>query len=357
MRKKVSVGKRFAAAACLGGAVFWLWTARAERQAHYTPEYDREDLRPLLLKEELAEEEYELLFLQTGLGRSGVEELYREGRQAELFYLQERFFMPVEYECRQVNPVCRGERLIKPSEADVAAACRQRLAAYSDGEVRIPSASSGRTARVEGLGEATVFRSSPASPGDARQADGQAGSQEDAAAALCWPEGGEAAFDFLPVARTGDILVTFSGHVFGWRSGHAGIVVDGEAGLTLEAVSIGSVSQICSVESWREYPCFALLRLKGCTEEEAADIAAYAASNLADVPYDLFRLTDAAERGVRAEEALSGTQCAHLVWEAFARFGYDLDGDGGRIVTPSDLYESGLLEVIQLYGISPLRND
>uniref|UniRef100_UPI002F426BDB hypothetical protein n=1 Tax=uncultured Acetatifactor sp. TaxID=1671927 RepID=UPI002F426BDB len=31
--------------------------------------------------------------------------------------------------------------------------------------------------------------------------------------------------DFLPTVQDGDILITFNGHVFGWRSGHAAIVV------------------------------------------------------------------------------------------------------------------------------------
>ncbi|MCM1027405.1 MAG: hypothetical protein NC432_13310 [Roseburia sp.] len=299
----------------LGAAALWLWTADAESRAHYTPEYPREELQELLSKDSLTEEEYNLLFLQTGMGRAGVERLFQEGRQQELLYLQDRFFLPVEYECRQVNPFCRGERLLMPEREEIIVACRQRY-----GEL---------------------------------------------------PDAAEAgAFDFLPAVRTGDILVTFSGHFFGWRSGHAGIVIDGEEGLTLEAVSPGSVSRVCTVDSWEEYPCFALLRLKDSTEEEAAEIASYAAEYLTGVPYELFRLTErngrsllpgegeeaARERGLN-EEPISGTQCAHLVWSAFYPFGYDLDSDGGWIVTPKDLYESELLEVVQLYGLSPLRKD
>lgn len=315
---------RLAAVSGFCVAALWLWTASAESRAHYTPEYQREELNDLLSKDSLTEEEYNLLFLQTGLGRAGVDELFREGRQEELLYLQERFFMPVEYECRRVNPFCRGERLLAPAREEVSEACRLR-----NGECL-----------------------------------GTAAGEE---------------LDFLPAVRTGDILVTFSGHVFGWRSGHAGIVIDGEEGLTLEAISPGSVSRICTVDSWEEYPCFVLLRLKDCTEEEAAQIASYAAANLKEVPYELFCLAErprvssfhtGKKEGCQGrslaegqgeaepdEEPLSGTQCAHLVWSAFFHFGYDLDSDGGQIVTPGDLYESELLEVVQLYGISPLRKD
>lgn len=298
MRKKRLAPIRLAAAGAFGAAALWLWTAEAESRAHYTPEYAREELQELLAGDSLTEEEYRLLFLQTGLSRAGVEELFLEGRQEELLYLQERFFMPVEYECRRVNTFCRGERLLSPAKEEVGAACLRRCGENFD-------------------------------------------MTEDH---LC----------FLPTARTGDILVTFSGHVFGWRSGHAGIVIDAEEGLTLEAISPGSLSGVCRVDSWEKYPCFALLRLKNCTAEKAEEIASYAASSLAEVPYELFCLTD---RTSADQEPPAGTQCAHLVWSAFFHFGYDLDGDGGRIVTPGDLYESEQLEVIQVYGIRPLRKD
>ena len=32
-------------------------------------------------------------------------------------------------------------------------------------------------------------------------------------------------------------------------------------------------------------------------------------------------------------------------------FGYDLDSDGGRLVTSADLLHSDLLEVVQVYGM------
>lgn len=303
-------------------AALFVWTAAAEAGAHYRPEYERTDLEPILRKEVLDDGDYAILFRQTGLGRSGVEELFDQGRQEELLVLQERFFAPVEYECFQANAVCRSERLI-----------------------------------------------------------GGAGGEQEVR-------------DFLPTVRTGDILVTFSGHFFGWRSGHAGIVVDAEEGRTLEAVMPGCSSEICALEQWGRYPCFVLLRLKDGTAEETAGIAAYAAENLADIPYSLFSFTAggkgtqnagrsemskterAAEQGDMSEagqsekqkdtletgrtdlpEAVSGTQCAHLVWLAFARFGYDLDGDGGFVVTPADLCESGLLEVVQVYGIDPCAEE
>lgn len=251
-----------------------MWTESAERDAHFTPDYEKVDLEAFLEKAELTDEEYAVIFGQTGLAKPGVDELYRLGRQNELLCLQERFFAPVEYHCSGRYVICRSERL--------------------DGE--------------------------------------------------------EETAGFLPTVHTGDILITFSGHVFGWRSGHAAIVVDGEKGLTLEAISPSCNSCLCELSHWREYPQFVLLRPKNLTERECGEIAAYAVENMNDIPYDLFRW---AERGNGQDEEckVTGTQCAHLVWAVYYHFGYDLDSDGGYIVTPMDLCRSGLLEVVQAYGI------
>lgn len=261
-----------------------MWTKSAERDAHFAPDYEKVSLEAFLEKAELTDEDYAVIFGQTGLARPGVDELCRLDRQSELLCLQERFFAPVEYHCSGSYVICRSERL--------------------DGE-----------------------------------------------------ETGETA-GFLPTAHTGDILITFSGHVFGWRSGHAAIVVDGEKELTLEAISPSCNSCLCELSHWREYPQFILLRPKNLTEQECGEIAAYAVENMSGVPYDLFQWAER-ENGQGGAEAAApdadckatGTQCAHLVWAAYYHFGYDLDSDGGYIVTPMDLCRSGLLEVVQVYGI------
>ena len=49
-------------------------------------------------------------------------------------------------------------------------------------------------------------------------------------------------------------------------------------------------------------------------------------------------------------DSVRGTQCAHLVWLAYAAYGYDIDSNGGLIVTPKDIAESELFEVVQIYG-------
>ena len=150
----------------------------------------------------------------------------------------------------------------------------------------------------------------------------------------------------IPYVEKGDILITFCSHFLGWRNGHAAIVIDEEAGLVLEAQVLGSPSMVTSLKRWERYPSFMVLRLKDVSKEERAAVAEYAQANLAGVPY---RLTAGLWRN--GSETISGTQCAHLVWYAYEHFGYDLDSDGGFIVTPYDLSQSENLEIIQKYGI------
>lgn len=62
-----------------------MWTAGAETYAHYRPEYKQIDLLPMLQKDELTEEEYSILFRQTGLARAGIDELRAGGGRRNCF--------------------------------------------------------------------------------------------------------------------------------------------------------------------------------------------------------------------------------------------------------------------------------
>lgn len=146
----------------------------------------------------------------------------------------------------------------------------------------------------------------------------------------------------------GDILITNSSHVFSWRNGHSAIVTDAEKGLTVEAVVIGTYSSVQHISKWEHYPNVRVMRLKNADAEERRAIAKTAADNLADRPYNLFV-------GIIPPKyddigVVRGTQCAHLVWSAYAAHGYDIDSDRGLIVTPKNISESELLETVQIYG-------
>lgn len=157
----------------------------------------------------------------------------------------------------------------------------------------------------------------------------------------------------IPYVEDGDILITFCSHAFGWRNGHAGLVVDAKEGLVLEAQVLGTPSVLSSLRRWERYPSFLVLRLADADEETRAAVAKYAKETLLGVPYHLTAgIGEAAGFRKDPEEgALAGTQCAHLIWYAYRQFGYDLDSDGGWIVTPRDVADSDALIVVQKYGM------
>lgn len=152
----------------------------------------------------------------------------------------------------------------------------------------------------------------------------------------------------LAPLEDGDILVTNSSHVFSWRNGHAAIVADAEKEITLEAVVIGKNSKTQTLSKWTKYPNLTVLRLKNVSREERAKIAEYAMEYLNNIPYNVFVGIYPAKYCAAGKAA--GTQCAHLVWLAYAACGYDIDSNHGLIVTPKDISCSGLFEVVQTYG-------
>lgn len=149
----------------------------------------------------------------------------------------------------------------------------------------------------------------------------------------------------------GDIFLSFSSHTLGWRHGHAGLVVDGDAGMCLEAAMPGCRSRIQSADHWTTFTNFVVLRLKGASKKERKEIAAFARKNLEGIPYSLFSgIFDKREQEPYTEMT---AQCAYLIWYGFMQFGHDLDGDGGRLVTVEDLLESPNLEILQIFGLDP----
>ncbi len=293
---------------------------RTETLAYHAPDSEPIDLLPILAKDVYTEEDYSILLCQTGLGRPAVDDLrLEEDYTQRMLSFQQDFFAPVHYTCEAFLSVSSQEFLTTP-----------------DGN---------RTTGYE-----------------------------------------------LAPLKDGDILITKASHTLGFRNGHAGIVIDAEHGLTLEAVSPGNPSEIQSTDGWRSYPSLIILRLRenaaelstqkdlsetgilsaplsafapldlsalpGSHRSSAAFLippASYAAWSarhyLNDIPY---RLT-AGLFGEKYSEpgALAGTHCAHLVWEAYRMAGFDLDSDGGRLVTAKDIANSPLLEIVQIFGVDP----
>jgi len=142
--------------------------------------------------------------------------------------------------------------------------------------------------------------------------------------------------------QDGDILVTDSTYCFCFRHGHAALVVDAERGITLEAFGIGTESEYSRLGEWCRYPHVVVLRLNA-PESIRKKVVEYATNCLVGIPYML-------SPGVVDDKDMNGTywgtQCAHLVWSAFVACGYDIDGDGGWLVTPEDFTFSKLLKIV-----------
>lgn len=146
----------------------------------------------------------------------------------------------------------------------------------------------------------------------------------------------------------GDILITPCSHTYGWRNGHAAIVVDAEKGETLESVVLGSKSSIQSLDKWTYYPCVMVFRLKDVSKGVRKEIAQKAKEKLLGVDYGI--TVGVFSPKYEKPGKVKKTNCAHLVWEAYRFWGYDLDSNGGAVVTPEDIAESSLLEPVQVVG-------
>lgn len=155
---------------------------------------------------------------------------------------------------------------------------------------------------------------------------------------------------FAPIAplKTGDVLVSASVHTTGWRNGHAALVIDGARGLSVQAVAPGTYTEIMSLNWFREAANFMVLRPKNIPQETLEQIADYAKNQWVGVKYSVF--TGFFNPKDQSENPQS-THCSHVVWQAFKAFGYDIDCNGGALVTPRDIARCELFEVVQIYGL------
>ena len=157
-------------------------------------------------------------------------------------------------------------------------------------------------------------------------------------------------FDLAPY-ENGYVLVTKATHSLGWRHGHAGIVTDAENQETLEAVLLGKDSMLQNINKWRSFPSFMMLKLKDASQEDLDEIAEFAKNNMLGIPYGLS--VGLTSKKNPEPNNIKTTQCAHIVWYPFMQFGYDIDSDGTWLVTPKDIANSELFEIVQIYGVDP----
>lgn len=71
----------------------------------YSPDYKKEDISQLITKEALTDEDYSLIFRQTGLTRLGVDSLFSAGRKEDILKIQEDYFGNYEVKKIQFSPL------------------------------------------------------------------------------------------------------------------------------------------------------------------------------------------------------------------------------------------------------------
>lgn len=146
--------------------------------------------------------------------------------------------------------------------------------------------------------------------------------------------------------ENGDVVVTSSTHLSGYRMGHAGLVTDGENGYVIQAMAYGEPTYVGKISDFTSRVNFMIFAPK-CDEETKQAVAEYA-ETLVGTEYS-------ALTGIFTDKySANKTQCAHLVWYAYMQFGIDLDSDGGGLVTPHDLARSPQLELVQVFGFDPV---
>ena len=249
--------------------------AAVDASARVLPSYSREDITQILKKENWSESDYNTLYLQTGLGRSALDEMKDDAERILTF--QDALFYDGEL-----------------AHEEVAITTKRDI--FADTRYRAP----------------------------------------------------------MVDLQDGDVLITSTCHSFGWRNGHAALVVNGTNGSLLESVSLGIPSTITAYGSdWFCYGTnFMVLRLKDAGEEARAEIAQTARERLYNVPYSLtVGFLSPKDQG----ETPQGTHCSHLVWQAYHYFGYDIDSDGGPLCTAQDIARSDLFEVVQVFGFDPVK--
>ena len=159
----------------------------------------------------------------------------------------------------------------------------------------------------------------------------------------------------LVALRDGDVIVSSACHTFGWRNGHAALVVNGAVGRTLESMAPGTLSVNGTVGWFQTSSNFMVLRLKEEYRETAnpARIAADAQKKLKDVRYSIFVGFLYSKDQCANGRQMSVTHCSHLVWQAYMNFGLDIDSNGGPLVTAQDIANSPYFDVIQVNGFDP----
>jgi hypothetical protein len=235
-------------------------------------DYGKENIGAIVQKKEKTDEDYELLYRQTGLTKLGVDGLCARGQYERISKIQNFYFRNHEVECNPFIPYTYLEKL------------------------------------KDGYGP------------------------------LC-------------VLEDGDIIISATTHSFFMRVGHAVIVVDASKNEVAESLCPGMDSKIVDANTMTGLANYMVLRPTKIPEEIRKKSALYVKKHLIGLPYDL----TVGVLSKKFSEKPKSTQCAHLVWYGYKKYGYDIDANGGLIVKPQDIFKSEYFEVVQIFGFDPQK--
>lgn len=292
-----------------------IWWSYVEAQAHLYPACEKVDIESLLHREKvrgdagfteaaymdegLQSVDYQLLYEQTGLGRTGVDYLFSIGQEKRLLELQENYFATVTVDCQSNTIVTREERIgqIFPND-NMIPRNRVYIPYVEAGDILI-------TFNCHAFG----WR------------NGHVGLVVDSERRLT-----------LEASELGtQSKIVSMNH---WERYPSFIV------LRLKGTSKEARAEIAEF-----------------AEEYLVDIPYSLQAGMLERIGEKLKQEwiQGNELQVASPSIIEGTHCAHLVWYAYSQFGYNVDSDGGFITTPRDLYNSDLWEVVQVYGMSPAQ--
>ena len=237
----------------------------------WRPSYEKVDISAILQKTVLSDDDYEMLYRQTGVTKVGVDEMRADGTANQLKTIQDAFFGEF-----QVNP--------------------QKFGPFT------------------------------------------------------YVEYGSRDIPTLPL-KNGDILLSATTYCAFFRFGHSAMVVDAQNYRIIESFTPGTYSQLSPYSSLTGLANLIVVRPK-CDASVRAQAAKFAKEQLLGIPYSL---TVGIFSPKYTEEIPKETQCTHVVWYAYKKFGVDLDSNGGLVVKPQDIARSDQVEVLQVFGFDPER--
>ena len=249
-------------------ATLLVGTEIRKNQKPWSPNYEMVDITGLLAKQSFTDDDYDILYRQTGLTKLGVDGLIAAGRITDILKIQSQFFEAQDIYYKSFAPFMGYLRRHKDSNVTHA------------------------------------------------------------------------------VLENGDILYSPTTFLSMIEMGHSAIVVDEQREVIAQASGYGTPSNTIHASNIFVRPCFIVLRVNA-PKEKRNEVANYVKSDLLGLEYDI--LAGIFEK--KAPTNIKKTHCSHIVWYAYNHFGIDVDGTGGKIVTPKDLSVSENVSVVQIYGI------